>query len=138
MNAEPFYKFLTSNAKVPAFRIVRPFNWQKLFVTVASIVAIGTVTKLAWTQIHHVITNKNAWAVGCLVSLYTCIEVIIGYDPDVHFWTYVQCDSTYPVHLLRRAWWIQLHRRRISESVCSGNTDYGMYLYLPRPGFGSQ
>jgi len=69
MSAEPFHKFLTSNAKVPAFPIVRPFNWQKLFVTAAVVVAIGTVTKLAWAQIHRIITNKNAWAVGSLVWL---------------------------------------------------------------------
>jgi len=75
MNAEPFHRFLTSNAKVPAFSIVRPFNWQKLFVTIALVVAIGTVTKLAWVQIHHVITNKNAWAVGCLVLLRICVGV---------------------------------------------------------------
>jgi len=89
MNAEPFHQFLLRDAKIPSFPIVRPFNWQKLFITIASVVVISIVTKLAWPQIHQVVTNKNAWAVGCLVFWRVTIKLTIGYDLDVHFWAHV-------------------------------------------------
>jgi OST3 / OST6 family, transporter family len=68
MNAEPFHRFLLSHAKLPEFPIVRPFNWQKLFVTFALAISIGTVTKLAWSQIQKIVTNKNSWAAASLVN----------------------------------------------------------------------
>ena len=69
MQAEPFHKFLQSTLQLPPFPIVRPFNWQKLFMTISSIVMIGLVTKLAWPQIHKIITDKTVWTLGCIMII---------------------------------------------------------------------
>ena len=67
MHAEPFRKFLEMNIKLPHFPIVRPFDWGKLFATIFFAVTLGTITKLAWPTVKKIATNRNVWAVGCLV-----------------------------------------------------------------------
>lgn len=69
MNAEPFHKFLQSQIKLPEFPLVRPFQWQKLFVTMSFLGAVGLVAKLAWPQVKTIVSNKNTWAVVSLVYL---------------------------------------------------------------------
>lgn len=91
MHADPLAKFLQKNIKLPAFPIVRPFNWQRLFTTIALAVSIGGITKLAWPKIYKIITNKNSWAVASLVYQ-QLIKLTVGYYTDVHFRTHVQCD----------------------------------------------
>jgi len=80
MQAEQFHKFLVSSIKLPSFPLVRPFNWQRLFVTFSSVLMFGLVAKLAWPQLQTIIANKNAWASASLVShtfLLRLIQVII-------------------------------------------------------------
>jgi len=67
MQVQPFHKFLISNAKLPPFPIVRPFDWTKLFFTIFIIFAAGIVLKFAWPEVKKIITNKNAWAAASLV-----------------------------------------------------------------------
>jgi len=69
MGAEPFHKFLQSNIQLPAFPIVRPFNWQKLFMTITSLAMVGLITTLAWPQIRGIITDKNVWTLGCILFI---------------------------------------------------------------------
>jgi len=69
MKAESFHKFLQSNINLPSFPLVRPFNWQRLFMTIFIAVTVGTAIKLAWPQIHMFITNKNTWAAISLVTI---------------------------------------------------------------------
>jgi hypothetical protein len=67
MKAEPFHKFLQSSINLPPFPLVRPFNWQRLFMTILIAVTVGTATKLAWPQLRTFVTNKNTWAAISLV-----------------------------------------------------------------------
>ena len=67
MNAEPFHKFLLRQINLPPFALVRPFNWQKLFVTISFAIGIGSITKVAWPKIQRVVTNKKSWAAASLV-----------------------------------------------------------------------
>ena len=69
MQAEPFHKFLQSSIQLPSFPIVRPFNWQKLFMTITSLLFIGLVTSLAWPQIQVVVTDKTVWTLGCILFI---------------------------------------------------------------------
>jgi hypothetical protein len=69
MNAEPLHKFLQSQIKLPEFALVRPFQWQKLFLTMSFLGAAGLVAKLAWPQVRTIVSNKNTWAVVSLVYL---------------------------------------------------------------------
>jgi len=68
MTAEPFHRFLQKSVQLPPFPIVRPFDWQKLFLVVSSIVTFATLTKLAWPTLQKILQNKNVWAAGSLVS----------------------------------------------------------------------
>jgi len=73
MQADPFHKFLQSSIQLPPFPIVRPFNWQKLFMTISSIVMMGLITTLAgpqvWPQIHGIVTDKTVWTLGCIMFI---------------------------------------------------------------------
>jgi oligosaccharyltransferase complex subunit gamma len=67
--AEQFRRYLLSNIQVPDFPLIKPFNWNRLLGTIAFLLVAGTVTKLAWAQIKKIVSNRNFWAVGSLVTI---------------------------------------------------------------------
>jgi oligosaccharyltransferase complex subunit gamma len=67
INAEVFQRFLISNPKLEPFPLVRPFNWTRLLNTLILAASIGMIIKLAWTHVQKIATNRNLWAVACLV-----------------------------------------------------------------------
>jgi hypothetical protein len=67
MHAEPFHKFLQAKIKLPAFPLVRPFNWQKLFMTISVAVIFGIVAKLAWPKVKKIVNDRHTWAMLSLV-----------------------------------------------------------------------
>jgi hypothetical protein len=80
MNAEPLHKFLQTQIKLPEFPLVRPFQWQKLFITLSFLGATGLVAKLAWPQVKTIVSNRNTWAVVSLVCLsWNCIKCRLRY-----------------------------------------------------------
>lgn len=67
MHAEPFHRFLQANIKLPEFSLVRPFNWQKLFVTIVLAVIFGTIIKIAWPKVKKIVNDRHTWAMISLV-----------------------------------------------------------------------
>jgi OST3 / OST6 family, transporter family len=67
MTAEPFHRFVTTSLQLPSFPLIRPFDWQKLIMVVASLISFATLTKLAWPTLQKILQNKNVWAAGSLV-----------------------------------------------------------------------
>ena len=88
MNAEQFHKFLQSSIKLPEFPLVRPFNWQNLFITICLLTTGVIFIRFFWPQVHKFVTNKNTWAVISLVMQFYPL-LTVGYDTDVYFRTYV-------------------------------------------------
>jgi len=89
MHAESFHKFLQANIKLPAFALVRPFNWQKLFMTISIAAMVGTITKIAWPKVKKIVNDRHTWAMLSLVYQIPVKILTLGDNIDVYFRTYV-------------------------------------------------
>ena len=89
MHAEPFHKFLQANIKLPAFPLVRPFNWQKLFMAILFAALLGTITKVAWPKVKKIVNDRHTWAMLSLVYRTPVHELTLGDNIDVYFRSYV-------------------------------------------------
>ena len=77
MSAEMLSKWIEQIAPShPAITIRRPFNYQKLFVTLVVLATAGALIKLFYEKLERVYLSKYVWAVGSLVFI---INMSSGY-----------------------------------------------------------